>query len=1030
MGEIKLPRLSNAAIEFNISTQSIIDFLNKKGLAIENRPTAKLTEAQYFALVKEYQGEKTLKEKVLGTSLLKSGEHAQTMPKQEEKQEDVAHKQEVVSEIVEQPIQEAEVEQKIEIQEEKPLVEDVKHNKKSEKTIDREGLKNKLIEEVERAEKSIDTSKTESETIESEAIEPETIEPETIESETIEPETVESETIEPETIEPETVESETIEPETIESETVEPETIEPETIESETIEPETIESETVEPEHIDTKIPDIQKPKILGTIDLNSMNMATKPKKTKYKSKVDKRPEQKRQEKKIDNKSQIEEPQQIVSKVEVETEEVRKVEFIETKFEKLQGTTVLGKIQLPVEKKIEKSKNGNDNSANAAKKDKKRKRIKAKVNPEKVQQSHEKLKKEPVVISEADIQRQIKETRMRLEPLGKSKASKRRREKRLHVMEENQERALQQLEEQKILKVTEFITANELATLMNVSVNQIISTCMSVGVFVSINQRLDAETISLLADEYGYKVEFVGVDNEEESQEIVDNPEDLVPRPPIVTVMGHVDHGKTSLLDYIRKANVVAGEAGGITQHIGAYEVALNDGRKITFLDTPGHEAFTAMRARGAKITDLCIIVIAADDAVMPRTVEAINHAQAAGVPMVFAFTKIDKPNANPDKIREELAAMNILVEEWGGKYQSQEIDAKHGTNVKELLEKVLLEAEMLDLKANPDRPGMGTIIESALDKGKGYVAKVLVQTGTLKIGDPVLAGSCFGKVKALYNERSQTVKSAGPATPVLLLGLNGAPQAGDLFKVCASEHDARIAANKKAQLVREMGLRTQKHITLDEIGRRIAIGDFKELNIIVKGDVDGSVEALADSLLKLSTEQVQVNVIHKAVGPVTESDVILASASNAVIVAFQVRPTHGSRKLAEQEEIDIRTYSVIYKAINEIKDAIAGMHSPEIHEKILCNLEVREVYKIAKLGNIAGCFVLDGKLQRTTKIRLIRDGIVIYTGKLGSLRRFKDDVKEVNAGQDCGLNIENFNDIKVGDIIEGYEEYEVKVTL
>ena len=589
-----------------------------------------------------------------------------------------------------------------------------------------------------------------------------------------------------------------------------------------------------------------------------------------------------------------------------------------------------------------------------------------------------------------------------------------------------------ELAQQKVLKVTEFITANELSTLMNIPVTQIISTCMSVGLFVSINQRLSAETISLLAEEFGYEVEFVGVDDNENNKEEADadKPEDLQPRHPIITVMGHVDHGKTSLLDYIRKSNVIAGEAGGITQHIGAYEVTLADGRKITFLDTPGHEAFTAMRARGAKITDLCIIVIAADDSIMPQTVEAINHAQAAGVPMVFAITKIDKPHAAPDKIREGLANMNILVEEWGGKYQCQEIDAKHGTNVNELLEKVLLEAEMLDLKANPNRPGVGTVIESSLDKGKGYVAKVLVQNGTLKIGDPILAGSCYGKVKALFNERNQPVKSVGPASPVLLLGLDGAPQAGDTFKVCDSEQEARSTATKRARLLREQGLRTQKHITLDEIGRRIAIGDFKELNVIVKGDVDGSVEALSDSLMKLSTDKIQVNVIHKSVGQVTESDVMLASASDAVIVAFQVRPSIGARKEAEKEQIDIRTYSIIYDAIEEIKAAMESMLAPQIREKVVANLEIKEVFKIGKVGNVAGCMVLDGKLQRNTKVRLIRDGIVIYTGKLGSLRRFKDDVKEVVSGQDCGLNIENYNDIKVGDIIEGYEEYEEKATL
>ena len=803
---------------------------------------------------------------------------------------------------------------------------------------------------------------------------------------------------------------------------------------------------TKEVEHIETEIEDITGNIVtVGKIDLDSLNK--KGKKSSKKSETKEVVEETANDNLKQEDTESPETEETIDIVDVEdteetaSEETEKrvvipekvIEHIETRVEKLQAPKIMGKIDLPVEKpKAEKPQPQNTPKEQNEEKKKKRKRIKQQaVKTHGKEESNKKPAAPKVEISEEDIQRQIKETMMRLEPLGKSKTSKRRREKRQHIHAEMLEHEQQELEQQKILKVTEFITANELATLMNVNVNKIIATCMSVGLFVSINQRLDAETISLLADEYGFQVEFVGADvDEEQSMHEEDNPEDLQPRHPIITVMGHVDHGKTSLLDYIRKSNVIAGEAGGITQHIGAYEVTLPDERKITFLDTPGHEAFTAMRARGAKITDLCIIVIAADDNIMPQTVEAINHAQAAGVPMVFAITKIDKPQANPEKIKEGLAKMNILVEEWGGKYQCQEIDAKHGTNVQELLEKVLLEAELLDLKANPKRPGVGTVIESSLDKGKGYVAKVLVQNGTLKVGDPIIAGPCYGKVKALFNERNQQVQSAGPATPVLLLGLNGAPQAGDLFKVAASEHEARIAATKRAQLNREMGLRTQKHITLDEIGRRIAIGDFKELNIIVKGDVDGSVEALSDSLLKLSTEQVQVNVIHKSVGQVTESDVLLATASNAIIVAFQVRPSPGSRKLAEQEQIDIRTYSIIYTAINEIKDAIAGMHSPEIHEKILCNIEVKEVFKITKVGNVAGCMVLDGKLQRNSKIRLIRDGIVIYTGKLGSLRRFKDDVKEVTAGQDCGLNIENFNDIKVGDIVEGYEEYEVKVTL
>ena len=771
------------------------------------------------------------------------------------------------------------------------------------------------------------------------------------------------------------------------------------------------------PEHIPTVVEKLEQPKVIDKADLDVL--LKKKKKTTKEVKEVTEPEPK----------PAPEPEPVVEPTPAKEPE-RKVEFIETRVEKIQGPKIMGKIELPEKKKKTKeSSKKQDNASAEDKKKKKRKRILKQAGVKSNFKDEKKAKNEPerTEISPEDIQRRIKETKQRLEPTGKTKASKRRKEKRQLIHERMEEQELQELENQKILKVTEFLTANELATLMNKPVNEIISTCLSIGLFVSINQRLDAETITLLAEEFGFQVEFIGADAEDANSESnEDNPDDMVPRHPIITVMGHVDHGKTSLLDYIRKTNVIAGEAGGITQHIGAYLVQLADGRKITFLDTPGHEAFTAMRARGAKITDLCIIVIAADDAVMPQTIEAINHAQAAGVPMVFAITKIDKPNANPDKIKEELANMNILVEDWGGKYQCQAIDAKHGDHVNELLEKVLLEAEMLNLKANPNRNGVGAVIESSLDKGRGYVAKVLVQNGTLSVGDPILAGSCFGKVKAMFNERNQPVKSAGPATPVLLLGLNGAPQAGDAFKVCDTEQEARAAATKRARLAREMGLRTQKHITLEEIGRRIAIGDFKELNIIVKGDVDGSVEALADSLLKLSTEQVQVNVIHKSVGAVTETDVMLATASNALIVAFQVRPTAGARKMAEAEQIDIRTYSIIYTAINEIKEAIAGMHSPEIREKVVANIEIREVFHISKVGNVAGCMVLDGKLQRSTRIRLIRDGIVIYTGKLGSLRRFKDDVKEVVSGQDCGLNIDGCNDIKVGDIIEGYEEYEV----
>jgi len=557
-----------------------------------------------------------------------------------------------------------------------------------------------------------------------------------------------------------------------------------------------------------------------------------------------------------------------------------------------------------------------------------------------------------------------------------------------------------------IIKVAEFVTAFELSNLMEVSVNDVISTCLNLGIFVSINQRLDAETIVIVADEFGYKVEFVALDTQDEIAVEIDNEEDIKPRAPIVTIMGHVDHGKTSLLDYIRKTNVIAGEAGGITQHIGAYEVQLENGKKITFLDTPGHEAFTAMRARGAKVTDIVIVVVAADDNVMPQTIEAINHAQAANVPIIIAINKIDKPGVNTEKIREKLSKINILVEDWGGKYQCQEISAKKGINIELLLEKVLLEAEMLELKANPVKRALGTVIESSLDKGRGYVCKLLVQNGTLKIGDVVIAGSYYGRVKAMYNERNIKIDEAGPSAPLLLLGLNGAPQAGDTFNVMADEHEAKNIANKRLQLQREQGIRTQKHITLDEIGRRIAIGDFKELNIIVKGDVDGSVEALSDSLMKLTSQEVQVNVIHKSVGQVTESDVLLASASNAIIVGFQVRPSVQARKLAEKEQIDIRNYSIIYTAINEIKSAIEGMLSPDIEEKIVCNVEIREIFKITKVGTIAGCMVLDGKITRNTKIRIIRDGIVVYTGSLASLKRFKDDVKEAVVGQDCGLNI------------------------
>ena len=631
-------------------------------------------------------------------------------------------------------------------------------------------------------------------------------------------------------------------------------------------------------------------------------------------------------------------------------------------------------------------------------------------------------------VSDEEVSKQVKDTLARLTAKGaKTKASKYRKEKREAVAERMSEESAREQQERSILKVTEFVTVSELATMMNVSPTEVITACMNLGLMVSINQRLDAEALVVVAEEFGYKVEFVSVEIQEAiADDHEDKEEDLVPRPPIVTVMGHVDHGKTSLLDNIRKTNVIEGEAGGITQHIGAYSVELN-GQKITFLDTPGHEAFTAMRARGAKITDVAIIIVAADDNVMPQTVEAINHAQAAGVPMVFAINKIDKPNANPDHIKEQLAQMNYLVESWGGKYQDQEISAKKGINLDKLLEKVLLEAELLDLKANPNKKAVGTVIESTLDKGRGYVATVLVQNGTLHIGDVVLSGTYTGRVKAMFNENGKKVTEAGPSTPVQVLGLNGAPQAGDTFNVMDDDRSAREIANKREQLQRMQGIMTQKHVTLDEIGRRIAIGSFKELNIIVKGDVDGSIEAMSGSLIKLSKESVQVNVIHAAVGQISESDVLLAAASNAIIVGFQVRPSAAARKLAEKEEIEIRLYSIIYDAINDIKDAIEGMLEPVMKEEIVASVEVMEIFKISKVGTVAGCIVREGRLTRTTPIRVIRDGIVIYTGKLGSLKRFKDDVKEVTMGQDCGLNIESFNDVRVGDIVEGYEQVEVK---
>jgi translation initiation factor IF-2 len=781
---------------------------------------------------------------------------------------------------------------------------------------------------------------------------------------------------------------------------------------------------------------------VVGKIDLDKLNTRTRPDKRKDEPrKVETKPiapvvEVKKEEPVVaETKAEEKAPEPTVN-------EPKEIETIRADRQVLTGPKVMGKIELPVEKPRTPHQRPSSAEEDARKKRKRIKKID--VNKAAEQQKTQtpqtggnaggnagggfkKGKFDKPQITERDIQKEIKDTLARLSNQGgKSKASKNRRAKRDTVAQRRMEEMEAAEMDEKILKLTEFVTVSELAAMMSISPTQVISVCMSLGIFASINQRLDAETIQIVADEFGYETQFVSAEVQDAIPVREDTEEELIDRPPIITVMGHVDHGKTSLLDKIRNANVTEGEAGGITQHIGAYSVTLKDGRKMTFLDTPGHEAFTAMRARGAQVTDVAIIIVAADDDVMPQTKEAISHAQAAGVPMVFAINKIDKPGANPDKIREQLSAMNILVEDWGGKYQVQEISAKQNLNIDALLDKVLLEAEMLTLRANPDKNAIGTVIESSLDKGKGYVTNMLVEAGTLKIGDVILVGRYYGKVRAMHDEHGKILKVAGPSQPVSVLGIGGAPSAGDKFHVLEDEKEAKNIATKREQLYREQGLRTTKHITLDEIGRRLAIGDFKELNIIIKGDVDGSIEALSDSLLNLSTEEIQVNIVHKGVGAISEADVNLASASDAIIIGFQVRPTLGARKLADNEQIDIRLYSIIYKAIEEIKAAMEGMLSPDIEEKILGSAEVRETFDITKVGTIAGCYVLDGLIKRTSKIRIIRDGIVIHSGVLGSLKRFKDDVKEVKNNYECGLNIDKFNDIKVGDIIEAYEEVEV----
>ena len=1009
----KSNRLSKVAREFNVGIHTIVEFLHKKGFEVETNPNTKVSEEMYNHIQGEYSTDLNVRKR------------SEALSKQKPQKETISI--EDVRKDLAPPVEEKE-EPKVEAPKEEPKKEGPKVLGK----VDLDQFKKK---------------KTAPQPSEPPKEEPKKEEPKV---------------------------------ETPKEEAAKP-------VEEKKTEPQKEEKKPVETPHIPTAKQNVEEPKVVGKIDIDSLNKPKKkadaPKEAEAKPKQEapkkqETPKQKpvKEEPKaetIESKPAREEVKEQSPKEETKPQGGDSV-FRTTQVQKLSGPTVVGKIDLP--------KAPSKSDDNADKKKKKRKRIRkdkerVNINEKSNQQGGQKQQgqggqkqqgqggqrgqrpsnapggqrnndnrnkgprrgkgaqtRRPVKaeISEEDVQKQIKDTLARLTAnKGKSKASRHRRDKREAVSQKQMAEIEKANQEKNTIQVAEFVTVAELATMMDVQVNQIIASCMSLGLFVSINQRLDAETITLVAEEFDHKVEFISVEvaaaieEEEEEDETM-----LEERSPIITVMGHVDHGKTSLLDHIRNANVIQGEAGGITQHIGAYSVTLDSGRKITFLDTPGHEAFTAMRARGAQVTDIAIIIVAADDNVMPQTIEAINHASAAGVPIVFAINKIDKPGANPDKIKEELANMNYLVEDWGGKYQCQEISAKNGINIDELLEKVLLEADLLELKAVKDKRAVGSVIESSLDKGRGYVTTVLVQSGTLKVGDIIVSGNYMGHVKAMFNERNQKVDIAGPSEPVLMLGLNGAPQAGEKFNVMESEREAKEITNKRTQLQREQGMRTKKHITLDEIGRRIAIGNFQELNVIVKGDVDGSIEALSDSLIKLSTDEIQVNVIHKAVGQISESDIMLATASNAIVIGFQVRPSMAARKIAEKEEIDIRLYSIIYDAIEELKGAMEGMLSPEIKEQVISSLEVRETFKITKVGTIAGCMVKEGKIKRNAKVRLIREGIVIYTGELAALKRFKDDVKEVATGYECGVSIVNYNDIKVGDIIEAFEEVEVSRTL
>ena len=1000
-------RLNKVTRDLNVGITTVVEFLQKKGYTIEASPNAKITEEQYAVLVKEFSTDKNLK--------IESEKFSQ------ERQNKDRNKASISIEGFESKKEKEEVVKTVIPEEARPKLKQVGK-------IDLDNLNKKTASKVvEPVAKVIEQTPKAEPVVEKVVERKETPQPE---KETPKPVVVEEKKPEPAPQPaPAPVLEEKKEPkiEKTEEKTPQVKEMEKETPEAAPVqEKEEDDVFKIRPTEFKSKI------NVVGQIDLAALNQSTRPKK---KSKEEKRKEREEKDKQRQEQrklmkdaiiKEIRKGDDKISKNLVNDDAAKKKKRNRINKERVDinaaGTTNAG----GASNNNQRNDNANrPNRNNNSKPNGNNNQGGGKFNKDRF--------KKPVVkaeVSDEDVAKQVKETLARLTNKTKNKAAKYRKEKRENVQNRLMEQEEMEQEDSKILKLTEFVTANELASMMDIPVTQVIATCMSIGIMVSINQRLDAETINLVAEEFGYKTEYVSAEVAQAITEEEDNEEDLQPRAPIVTVMGHVDHGKTSLLDYIRKANVIAGEAGGITQHIGAYNVKLEDGRHITFLDTPGHEAFTAMRARGAKVTDVVIIIVAADDNVMPQTKEAINHAMAAGVPIVFAINKIDKPNANPDRIKEELAAMNFLVEEWGGKYQSQDISAKKGTGVHELLEKVLLEAEMLDLKANPNRKATGSIIESSLDKGRGYVATVLVSNGTLHVGDIVLAGTSYGKVKAMFNERNQRMKEAGPSEPVLILGLNGAPAAGDTFHVLDTEQEAREIANKREQLQREQGLRTQKMLTLDEVGRRLALGDFHELNVIVKGDVDGSVEALSDSLIKLSTEQIQVNVIHKGVGQISESDVSLAAASNAIIVGFQVRPSGNAAKLAEQEGVDIRKYSIIYDAIEEVKSAMEGMLAPTLKEQVTATIEVREVFNISKVGMVAGAVVKTGKVKRTDKARLIRDGIVIFTGSINALKRFKDDVKEVGTNFECGISLTNCNDLKVGDVIETYEEIEVKQTL